>query len=72
MTSQETKLSVEGMHCEGCKQRVANVLERLEGVQSAEVELERGEARVEHTSTSPTFDQMKAAVEKAGYTVRRN
>lgn len=72
MATQETKLRVEGMHCKGCTQRVANVLERLDGVRSAEVELENEEARVEHTSTSPTLDQMKEAVEKAGYTVRRN
>lgn len=72
MATQETTLKVEGMHCEGCTQRVTNVLERLNGVQTADVELENETARVEHTPTAPSVDEMKEAVEKAGYTARQN
>lgn len=72
MATQETTLKIEGMHCEGCTQRVTNVLERLHGVRAADVELENETARVEHAPEDPSVDEMKEAVEKAGYTARQN
>lgn len=71
MTTQETTLSIGGMHCEGCAERVANVLERLEGVQAAKVSLEDKEAHVTHDADIPSFEQMKEAVEKASYEAER-
>lgn len=68
MTTQETTLRIEGMHCEGCAKRITNVLKRLEGVQSADVSLEDEAARVEHDTGTPSFEAMKEAIEKAGYT----
>ncbi len=41
------RVSVEGMSCEHCVQNVREVLEALEGIQSASVSLERGEALLE-------------------------
>lgn len=71
MTTQETTLRIEGMHCEGCTRRITNVLERLDGVRSAEVSLQHGTARVEHDADAVNVDRMKAAVEKAGYAAVR-
>ena len=42
-----TKLKVESMKCMGCVAAVKKALEELDGVTSATVELEPGEAEVE-------------------------
>lgn len=63
----ETRLKVEGMHCEGCVGRVRRVLEREEGVREAEVSLEDGEARVRPEGQGPDVDRLRSAVEGAGF-----
>jgi copper chaperone CopZ len=69
MPTRETTLSVPDMRCEGCTERVTNVLERLKGVRSADVSLENKTATVELEDGAVTFDDLKAAVENAGYAV---
>ena len=69
MPTRETTLSVPDMRCEGCTERVTNVLERLKGVRSADVSLENKTATVELEDGAVTFDDLKAAVESAGYAV---
>ena len=70
MPTRETTLSVPDMRCEGCTERVTNVLERLKGVRSADVSLEDKMATVELEDGTVTFDDLKAAVENAGYAVK--
>jgi Cu+-exporting ATPase len=61
-----TTLKIEGMMCMHC---VGNVKKALEGLGAkAEVDLEKGTARVEAPETV-TSEAMKQAVEEAGYTV---
>lgn len=57
------------MKCEGCVSRITNVLERLEGVRSADVSFEERTAEVEIADGAADFEDLKAAVENAGYTV---
>ena len=47
MPTRETTLSVPDMRCEGCTERVTNVLKRLKGVRSADVSFEDKTATVE-------------------------
>ena len=47
-------LNIEGMHCGGCVKSVTRVLTELDGVQSADVQLE-GKANI-------TFDENKVIV----------
>lgn len=61
-----TTIRIEGMHCDGCAQRLKRVLERERGVERAEVLLAGGEARVTHDSRTTT-DRLRQAVERAGY-----
>ncbi|AEJ61000.1 heavy metal translocating P-type ATPase [Spirochaeta thermophila DSM 6578] len=57
---------VEGMSCTSCAQRVKRALEKVEGVQEAEVSFASGEARVVLQEEVP--DEVLAhAVEDAGY-----
>lgn len=60
-------LTIDGMMCANCVRHVTKALTGLEGV-SAEVDLERGTAKVTHPQ-NVTVDALKAAVEEAGYTV---
>lgn len=69
MTPSALQFRVPDMHCEGCTARVTRVLERLDGVRSADVSFEDKTARVKMDDTAAEFDDLKAAVEKAGYTV---
>jgi len=64
----ETRLSVEGMSCGNCAARVEQALNELSGV-SAEVSLDEGAARVEHSDDVSVTD-LQAAVEKAGYSAK--
>lgn len=67
MAHDKKTFKVTGMHCDGCANTVSRLLGKVEGVESADVSLEKGEAEVSYDSTSVTFDQLKHSVEKAGY-----
>jgi copper chaperone CopZ len=69
MPATQTHFRVPDMHCQGCANRVATVLERLEGVRSTDVSFEEKTAEVDLADGATEFDDLKAAVEKAGYTV---
>lgn len=71
MNNQETEFCVLGMTCTGCTQRVAKVLERVDGVRSADVSLDDKLAKVSYDADTANFEDMKEAVEKAGYTVEK-
>lgn len=60
------KLSVDGMHCDGCVSRVKSALDELQGVTEVEVSLDRNEARVT-ADDSASEDSFVKAVEDAGY-----
>lgn len=65
-----TTIRIEGMHCDGCAQRVRRVLEREPGVQKAEVSLRGSEAHVQYDEGRITPDRVNAVVERAGFTAR--
>ncbi len=63
----DTVIKVGGMSCGGCVKSVTNVLQGLEGVQKAEVSLEKGEARVAYDAGRVARDQMLQAIADAGF-----
>ena len=63
-----TVLNIEGMSCGHCVKHVATALEEIAGVEKVTVSLEEKTAVVEHTENT-TLEQMKHAVEEAGYQV---
>ncbi|HEX2829504.1 MAG TPA: heavy-metal-associated domain-containing protein [Burkholderiales bacterium] len=66
----ETKtLKISGMTCSGCVASVQRVLTALDGVQRADVSLDRKEATVSYEPGRVTPDALKAAIEDAGYDV---
>ena len=66
---QTVTLGVSGMTCGGCVRSVTNVLKGLEGVAKAEVSLEQQKAQVEFDPQKVKVEQLKSAIEDAGYEV---
>ena len=69
LPSGEVTLPIEGMTCASCVRRIEKALNRVEGVQDASVNLATEKAKVVFDPAQVTIDQMRAAVEKAGYSV---
>ncbi|AMX00290.1 copper chaperone CopZ [Rummeliibacillus stabekisii] len=66
----ETKtLAVQGMSCGHCKSSVEGALNQLDGVSSAEVNLEAGNVAVAYDNSKVTLAAMKEAIEEQGYDV---
>ena len=65
----EKTLYIEGMTCAHCAARVEKALQGVPGV-SAKVELDKSKAQVTLTQ-AVTDEQLKQAVEQAGYTVTK-
>ena len=62
-------LKVTGMTCGGCTSTVTHALKMVSGVGDVKVSLSAGEATVHYDERVTSPDQMKSAVESAGYGV---
>src|SRR5689334_19696789 len=65
----ELTLPVGGMTCASCVRRVERALQKVEGVSEAAVNLATERATVQYDPARAGIDDLKAAVERAGYTV---
>ena len=63
-------IKIEGMHCDGCANRVKGLLEKEPGVREADVSYQAGEARVKHNEPTVTTDRLREVVEGAGYSAQ--
>jgi copper chaperone len=61
----EATLRIDGLLCSACAANVRRRLERVDGVRSAEVDLERGEAEVSYDPARTSPEALVAAVEGA-------
>lgn len=61
------ELKVEGMDCEGCVKSVTRMLSSLPGVEKVDVSLAAAKASVTYDPAKSGVEQMKRAVERAGY-----
>jgi Cu+-exporting ATPase len=66
---EEVTLPIGGMTCASCVRRVERALSKVEGVYSAGVNLATERATVKYDPAVATQASLRAAVEKAGYTV---
>jgi len=62
------RLSVSGMHCGHCQDRVERALRAVPGVYAAAVDLPGGAAEVDFDERSTGPEQLIDAVRAAGYT----
>jgi copper chaperone len=63
-------IGVGGMTCGGCVASVTRVLKALPGVESAEVNLQPGEATVRFDAEKVSPTAIRKAIEGAGYVAR--
>jgi len=66
---QTETLKLTGMTCEGCAKSVSKALNALDGVHEVVVSLSAGEAAVRYDEHLTSHDQLKSALEGAGYGV---
>jgi uncharacterized protein len=70
MARKQTTFFVEGMTCSSCEARVASALRGIDGVFEAKVSLRGGAALVDFDDEKVSLETMKAAIAKAGYSVK--
>jgi copper chaperone CopZ len=64
-----TTFQVKGMHCGGCSSTITATLEKVDGVIEASADHERGVAEAVYRPRKVEVDELKAEIEKLGYTV---
>ena len=60
-------LKIEGMHCEGCSNRLTKVLKNLDGVNDAKVSLEDKRPDIQYDESPISLDEIKHAIVDAGF-----
>lgn len=60
-------VEVEGMDCQSCEVPIRAALEKTPGVRAADVNYERGDARVQFDSHQTDINQIKRAISATGY-----
>ena len=63
-------INVEGMSCDHCKNAVESALAKINGVSAAEVDLEKGQVRVDYNEEKVQLSDMKDSIEDQGYDVK--
>lgn len=66
---QNETFKVTGMTCNGCVGNVEHALKTISGVHEVEVSLQNSEATVRYDEFQTSPDQMKSAINEAGYDV---
>ena len=64
-----TTFQVKGMHCGGCSSTITSTLENVDGVIEASADHEKGVAEAVYRPRKVEADELKAGIEKLGYTV---
>jgi copper chaperone len=64
---QTERLKVTGMTCSGCTSSVGHALKAVNGVSDVKVSLGTGEATVQFDEQLTSPEQLKLAVQRAGY-----
>lgn len=62
-------IKIEGMTCMGCVNSVKNVLEKIPGLASAEVSLERKQATIQYDAAKADIAQFRNAIKDAGFEI---
>lgn len=66
-----TSISVTGMSCTGCEERITRVLERLAGVAVLEADHQQGQVVVRLEPGSSSLDEVRGRIERAGFGIER-
>ncbi|WP_287471462.1 MULTISPECIES: cation transporter [Exiguobacterium] len=69
MQDEKTILTIKGMSCAHCVNKVESALEGLNGIESAKVNLKKGIAKVKYDETRLGVNEFKEVVGEVGYEV---
>ncbi len=64
------ELSIHGMHCDGCANRLSSTLSKLTGIEKADVSYRNQSATIEFDPEQVTTDAIRNATAKAGFTIK--
>lgn len=62
-------IKIKGMTCMGCVNSVKNVLEKIPGVNVADVSLEQKQAVIQYDAATTSPNQFKDAIKEAGFEI---
>lgn len=62
-------IKIKGMTCMGCVNSVKNVLEKIPGVNGADVSLEQKQAVIQYDAATTSPNQFQDAIREAGFEV---
>ena len=65
-------IKVDGMSCEHCKNTIESALAKINGVRTAEVDLDKNEVRVDYNDELVSTKDLHDAIEDQGYDVKNN
>jgi copper chaperone len=65
----EKTLKVPDMSCSHCKAAVEGELNRLSGVERSNADVEMGTVKVAYDESQVSTEQLREAIQEAGYTV---
>lgn len=63
----EIKLKIEGMHCAGCSNRLEQILNNVDGIESAKVSLEEKSADIKYNEEEVELNTILQEIEDAGF-----
>jgi copper chaperone CopZ len=67
--NKKVTLKVSGMHCTGCSGSISRALSRLDGIEHAEADHEKGTADVTYNEKSIGKEKISEVIENLGYKV---
>lgn len=68
-SAQSAVITIQGMSCNNCVERISAALNKLDGVAEANVSLKEGLARVNYDPTKIDVPAMEASITKLGYAI---
>ena len=66
---QTIMMNINGMTCLGCVSSVKSVLDKIAGVNDADVSLENGQVTIQYDAEKTNVNQFKEAIMEAGFEV---
>ena len=67
-----TSMKIEGMSCSACANRIERVVNKLHGVEKGSVNFATETLALEYDESAIELEQVEAAIEKAGFKVKKN
>ncbi len=64
-----TTLTIDGMHCDGCAQRIETLLEKQPGVREASVSFPDRLARIKYNQHAVSENDLVELIKRSGFSV---